>query len=60
MQVPDFQIGYGTEVEQGIGWADVTVVLIVLSPLLIAAWIWHRKRKTKEAPNLRHPPMSVF
>ena len=48
MQLPDFQIGYGTEVEQGVGWADVTVVLMVLSPLLIAAFVWYRKKKGKK------------
>jgi hypothetical protein len=48
VQIPDFSVGYATEVEPGVGWADVTVVLVVLSPLLIAAWIWYPKKKGKK------------
>ena len=45
-QIPaDFSIGYGTEVEEGVGWSDIAAFLIVCSPLLIAAWLLYRKRK---------------
>jgi len=45
---PDFQIGYGREVAASGGWADITAFLVVLSPLMIAAWLWYRKRKGKK------------
>ena len=44
---PDFSIGYGTEVEEGVGvgWPDIAAFLAVCSPLLIVAWLSYRKRK---------------
>jgi len=43
---PDFSIGYGTEVEEGVvGWPDIAAFLVVSTPLLIVAWLSYRKRK---------------
>jgi len=47
VQIPDFSVGYGSEIEEDLGWAD-PVLLVVVSLLVIAAWIWYRRRKGKK------------
>lgn len=43
---PDFSIGYGTEVEEGVGWPAIAAFLVICSALFIVAWLSYRRRKS--------------
>lgn len=46
---PDFQIGFGSEIEEGGTWStDVSLVFLVLVCAVVAYVIQARKRKAKK------------
>ena len=48
MQLPDFSVGYGTEVEDGGDWSAWAVLVIVAPVIAVVVYFVRRKRKGKK------------